>query len=245
MFSEFSACCDAEAAAVYDSRMNEVPQCIGIILDGNRRWAADKGLPKLSGHRLGYQKVLDTARWVRDRGVGHLVVYAFSTENWNRDKDEVDYLMTLLLEMARQPLDQLSREGVRIRFAGIRSMLPAPLQEEMLRIEEGSAGNDGLTLWVCISYGSRAEIVEAARALAEQGLEITEQSLRARFWTAGMPDPDIIVRTSGEQRLSNFLLWQAAYSELIFIKPYWPDFDEQMLDGVLEEFSRRKRRHGR
>lgn len=229
---------------MYDTQMNSVPECIGIIIDGNRRWAKEQGLPKLEGHRRGYEKVLDTARWVRDRGIRHMVVYAFSTENWNREKEEVDYLMALLLEMAQQPLDKLSDENVRVRFIGVLEMLPEELRQAIARIEERSKEHTALTLWICLSYGGRAEIVAAVKAAAGTGEEITEESLHRHFWSAEMPDPDIIIRTGGEQRLSNFLLWQVAYSELAFIKPFWPEFSEELLDGILEDFAGRSRRMG-
>ncbi len=223
----------------------EVPQCIGIILDGNRRWAKRNGLPKLEGHRRGYDKFVECTRWVRDRGIKHLIVFAFSTENWNREQEEVSYLMDLLQEIAQEPLRKLGEENIRIRFVGQLERLPQGLQESISRTEEGSKGNDALTAWVCISYGSRQEIIAAARDLAESGEEVTEESLHKHFWSAEMPDPDLIIRTSGEKRLSNFLLWQAAYSELFFIDPHWPDFSEAMLDEILQEYNERERRHGK
>ena len=224
--------------------MYQTPQCIGIILDGNRRWAKERGLPKLEGHRRGLERVIDCARWVRDRGIKHMVVYAFSTENWNRDAEEVSYLMTLFRGMAQKDLRELVKEGIRVRFIGTRDRLDPDLQEAMRRAEEESAHQSALTFWICLSYGGRAEITEAARAVASGGGDITEESLRAHFWSAEMPDPDIIIRPGGEIRLSNFLLWQAAYSELFFIKPYWPDFSEETLDGILKEYEARERRMG-
>ncbi len=227
--------------------MNETkkpPGCIGVILDGNRRWARVSGLPELEGHRRGYERFVECTRWVRDRGIKHLAVYAFSTENWNRKAEEVSYLMDLLYEVAQQPLRKLGEENIRIRFIGKLDMLPQKLREAMARTEEGSAQNDGLTAWVCISYGSRQEITAAAQYLAATGQTITEGSLRKHFWTADMPDPDLIIRPGGEKRLSNFLLWQAAYSELFFIDPYWPDFSEALLDQVLAEYAGRERRMG-
>lgn len=225
--------------------MSFPPHCIGIILDGNRRWATANGLPKLEGHRRGYERVMDCTRWVRDRGIAHLVVYAFSTENWNREKEEVTYLMNLLREMAQKGLHDLAKEGVRIKCIGTRDRIDADLRESIERVEKESEQNTAITLWVCLSYGGRAEIAAAAHQAASKGKEITEESLRAHFWSAGMPDPDIIIRPGGEMRLSNFLLWQAAYSELFFIKPYWPDFSEEILDSILEEYRDRERRMGR
>lgn len=223
----------------------KTPQCIGIILDGNRRWAKANGLPKLEGHRRGFDKLIECARWVRDRGIPHLAVFAFSTENWNREAEEVSYLMGLLREMAKTKIRDLEKEGVRVRFVGTRDRLAPDIREAIEEAEKASAANSRLTLWVCLSYGARTEITEAAESLRGSGEPITESALRAHFWSADMPDPDIVIRTSGEKRLSNFLLWQAAYSELFFIEPHWPDFSEQMLDDILAEYATRERRHGR
>lgn len=222
----------------------ESPKCLGIILDGNRRWAKEKGLPKLEGHRKGADRLVECARWVRDRGIGHLAVYAFSTENWNRAEEEVAYLMNLFLEIAEKGLRELSKENIRIRFIGSRDQLPEKLADAMVRLEKEGEKNS-FTLWICLSYGGRAEIVAAATKAAASGHPITEESLRSHFWSAEMPDPDIIVRTGGEKRLSNFLTWQSVYSELFFIDPKWPDFSEQDLDSIIEEFSIRERRRGK
>jgi len=224
--------------------MSSNPQCIGIILDGNRRWASERGLPKLEGHRRGYERLIDCVRWVRDRGIPHLAVFAFSTENWKRDQEEVSYLMNLLLELAQEPLKRLSEEHVCVRFIGKLDMLSQEIQDAIKTAESAPVEGARLTLWVCFSYGARLEIVEAARDLASQHIEITESSLREHFWSGEMPDPDIIIRPGGEKRLSNFLLWQAVYSELFFIDPYWPDFSEEMLDEILAEYATRERRLG-
>lgn len=217
-------------------------QCIGIILDGNRRWAKEKGLPTLEGHRQGFERLKDAARWVRDRGIPHLAVFAFSTENWKRSEEEVAYLMDIFREAIRAAKDELGKEGVRVRFIGERERFADDIQKGMHDAEEKTAHNDALTLWVCLSYGGRAEVIAAVKAA---GSNVTEESLRSHMWSAEMPDPDIIIRTSGEQRLSNFLLWQAAYSELFFIKPHWPAFSEELLDEVLREYAERERRHGK
>lgn len=218
--------------------------CIGFILDGNRRWARARNLPTLEGHARGFEVLKDTARWVRDRQIKHMVVYAFSTENWSRAEAEVGYLMDLFRKLISESAKELTDEGVRIRFAGQRERFATDIQEGMVRIEEESAGNEKMTLWVCLSYGGRAEIVAAAAAAAAVG-EITEGSIEKHLWTAGMPDPDIIVRTSGEKRLSGFMTWQSVYSELFFVEPHWPDFSEQLLDEILEEYEERERRHGK
>lgn len=225
--------------------MTSPVQNIAFILDGNRRWAKDKGLPKLMGHRAGFEKLEECVRWVRDRGIPHMAAYVFSTENWNREKEEVDYLMDLYREIAGEKFDELTKEGVAMRFVGKIDMLPKDLQDTIQKTLAKNPAAPKITVWICISYGSRAEIAAAAKSAAEVGEEITEENLRKYFWTADMPDPDIVVRTSGEERLSNFLMWQAAYSELFFIKPHWPDFSEKLLDEVLEEYTGRQRRHGK
>ena len=219
-------------------------QCIGIILDGNRRWAKERGLPKLEGHRRGFENLKEVARLVRDRSIPHLAVYAFSTENWNRAPEEVEYLMDIFRRAIKESREELGKEGVRVRFIGQRERFAEDMQKGMTETEEKTAHNDRLTLWICLSYGGRAEIAAAARSAAAAG-DITEETLRAHMWSAGMPDPDIIIRTSGEQRLSNFLLWQAAYSELFFVKEHWPAFAAEVLDRVLAEYAERERRHGK
>ena len=225
---------------------NRIPACIGIILDGNRRWAKEHGLPKLEGHRVGLLETLrNTVTFVQKRGVKHLVVYMFSTENWNREEAEVSYLMDLFRESIRTQMKELGEENVRVRFVGQRARFSEDLQSAMTDVEKDTAENDGITLWCCLSYGGRAEIVEAAKAAAASGEEITEESLSNHMWTSGMPDPDILIRTSGEQRLSGFLTWQSVYSELFFTDTKWPDFSEQEFDAILAEFAERERRHGK
>jgi undecaprenyl diphosphate synthase len=220
------------------------PECIGIILDGNRRWAKRAGVPTLEGHRRGADRLIECVRWVSDRGIKHLVVYAFSTENWNRMEEEVSYLMDLFRETAEGALKELSKDNVRIRFIGKLDMLPSDLQDTIRRLEETSAGNTAITLWICMSYGSRAEIAAAANAASAAGEQVTEESFSKYLWSAGMPDPALIIRTSGRNRLSNFVLWQAAYSELFFLDTLWPDFTEADLDRVLGEFADRTRTFG-
>lgn len=225
--------------------IGEPPVCVGIILDGNRRWAKEKGLPKLEGHRVGFGKLKDTVRCMRARGIQHLAVYLFSTENWNRESTEVAYLMDLFREVMKDELEALGKEGVRVRFVGQRERFSEDIQRLMNEVEKDTAHNSALTLWCCMSYGGRAEIVAAARAAVGAGEEITEESLARHLWTAGMPDPDIIIRTSGEQRLSGFLTWQSVYSELFFIDTKWPDFSEETLDVILAEYAGRERRRGK
>ena len=220
-------------------------QCVGIILDGNRRWAKERTLPQLEGHRAGFEKIKDTVRFVRASGVKHLAVYAFSTENWNRKPEEVSYLMDLFMEMAQKQMRDIGREGVRIRFAGQRARFSKELQQAMDEVEKETATHDAFTLWACLSYGGHAEIVAAARAVAAAGEEITEESLAHHLWTEGMPEPDIIIRTSGEKRLSGFLTWQSVYSELFFTDTKWPDFSEAEFNAILAEFAARERRRGK
>ncbi len=220
--------------------------CVGIILDGNRRWAKEHGLPKLEGHRVGLLETLKkTVRFVQARGIPHLAVYLFSTENWNREKTEVSYLMDLFRRVVKNEMEELKSAGVRVRFAGERERFSADIQAMMQDIEKDTGINSTLTLWCCMSYGGRAEIVAAARATAAAEEEITEESLSSHLWTAEMPDPDIIIRTSGEQRLSGFLTWQSVYSELFFTPTNWPDFSLEEFDAILAEYAERERRGGK
>ena len=222
-----------------------MPICVGIIMDGNRRWAKGRGLPKLEGHRAGLLGTLrNTVRHARERGIKHLIVYMFSTENWNREPAEVSYLMDLFRESIRKEMKDLGEEGVRIRFAGQRDRFSEDLQQAMDTTEKETMRNDAITLWCCLSYGGRAEIAAAAQAAATEGA-ITEEALSRKLWTEDMPDPDIIIRTGGEQRLSNFLPWQSVYSELFFTDTLWPDFKKEEFGAILTEFTLRERRRGK
>ncbi|OGG50314.1 di-trans,poly-cis-decaprenylcistransferase [Candidatus Kaiserbacteria bacterium RIFCSPHIGHO2_01_FULL_54_36] len=225
--------------------MNDVPACIGIILDGNRRWARENGLPSFEGHRRGVDNVAAIVRAARDLGVKHLIVYVFSTENWNRTKEEVSYLMDIFNSAIRERLSKLNDEGVAVRFIGQTERFSQTLQDAMRETEEKNPADPKITLWICLSYGGRAEIVQAARAAQKDGEELTEESLGKHLWTAGMPDPDLIIRTGGEHRISNFLLWQIAYSELFFTKKYWPEFEKSDLEDILNEYAERERRMGK
>lgn len=219
-------------------------QCIGIILDGNRRWAKEKELPSLDGHRQGFETLKAITHTAREQGIPHLAVFAFSSENWSRTEEEVSGLMGLLVEAATSGLKDIVSEGVRVRFVGDMSRLPSDVMTALEKVETESAPNRELTLWVCLSYGGRAEIVAATEAAsAHEGL-MTEELIRQHMWTAEMPDPDIIIRTGGQKRLSNFLLWQSAYSELFFLDMYWPDFTSADLTKVVEEYMGRKRNFG-
>ena len=219
--------------------------CVGIIPDGNRRWAKAKGLQTLEGHRAGVDTLKKTVRAVRDRGVKHLAVFAFSTENWGREQEEVSYLMNLFREFVKKEVKELGKEDIRIRIVGQRERFAPDLQEAMANAEKETAKNETITLWVCLSYGGRAEIAAAAGALAKKSVPVTEESLRAHMWSAEMPDPDIIIRTSGEKRLSGFLLWQSAYSELFFTDTLWPDFSPEEFDAICAEYATRERRNGK
>src|SRR3989344_2166724 len=226
------------------AEIKNIPKCIGLIPDGNRRWAKEHGLPTFEGHLKGAQIFEPIVLAARDFGIEHVAVYAFSTENWNRSKEEISYLMDLFLDTIKNFLARLAKENIAVRFVGERERFSEKLQNAMQEAEKNNPGTPALTLWLCLSYGGRADIVRAASSLAAEGKPIIEESLRSRLWTAGMPDTDLIIRTSGEQRISNFLLWQSAYSELFFPKVYWPDFTKKELELVLKEYAGRERRMG-
>lgn len=212
-------------------------------MDGNRRWAKSHNLPSLEGHRAGSNRLEECVRYVKARGIPHLIVYAFSTENWNRSEEEVSYLMRLILEGITYKAKKLSDEGARIRCIGLRAQLPASVLEAVEKIEQESAHNTALTVWICLSYGGRTELVAAANGAATLGT-ITEETLAKHLWTAEMPDPDLVIRTGGRHRLSNFLPWQTTYSELFFVDTLWPDFGEKEFDDILTTFAERIRTFG-
>ncbi len=225
----------------------ELPTCVGFIMDGNRRWAHAHGLTALEGHRKGYEALKHIIDVVHDSGIKHMVCYAFSTENWNRNEIEVRGLMELF-KYALSTIGetyQNSGKNISIRFIGERARFDSSLQESMAEIENKSPTNSGLTVWVALSYGGRAEILEAVNRAVEKGDAVTEESFEKLLWTSGMPDPDLIIRTSGEERLSNFLLWQSAYSELFFTETLWPDFGEREFQSILDEYGKRQRRNGK
>jgi undecaprenyl diphosphate synthase len=226
----------------------EVPGHVAIIMDGNGRWAKERGWSRSEGHRLGTENVRRVVRALAKRGVGYVTIYAFSTENWDRPAHEVHSLMELLGYTIESETSVLHAEGVRIRHLGRLDRLPESLQAAVERSVELTRHNTTINLSVAFDYGGREEIVGAARRLIESGVEahdITEQMLAAELYTAGMPDPDLIIRTAGEMRLSNFLLWQSAYAEYYSTSTLWPDFDEADLELALEEYDRRQRRFGR
>jgi undecaprenyl diphosphate synthase len=221
--------------------------CIAIILDGNGRWARSRGLPVADGHREGTRALRRTVEAAIDLGIGALVVYSFSTENWTRPPDEVDSLMEIFGETIERELPELARQGVRVRFFGRRDRAPEALQEQMAELEAETGANDRLDLWIAFDYGGRAELAEAARRLVNAGLrpeEIDEGTFAKALYEPDLPDPDLLIRTSGEQRISNFLLWQLAYAELVFVETLWPDFGAAELEAALAEYASRERRFG-
>jgi undecaprenyl diphosphate synthase len=224
-----------------------VARTVAIIMDGNGRWARRRGLPIAAGHRAGTKALRRTVEAAIDLGVETLAVYAFSTENWTRPPDEVDALMEIFAETIERELPDLARQGVRVRFLGRRDRAPAELQEMMSDLEAETAPNDRLDLWIAFDYGGRAELAEAARRLVDAGVaadEIDEDTFARALYAPDLPDPDLLIRTSGESRISNFLLWQLAYAELSFTECLWPDFGDEELRGALGDYARRRRRFG-
>lgn len=230
----------------------QILQHMAIIMDGNGRWAAKRGLPRSLGHKKGAERVQEIARAAGEMGIKYLTLYAFSTENWQRSAEEVDALMGLLRQYLKSELSELQKNDVRIIFIGERDMLPADISEAMYRLEAETQNNDKMTLCIALSYGSRQEIVGAVRkiaALAKRGdispEEIDEKMFSDMLYTKGIPDPDLVVRTSGEQRVSNYLLWQLAYAEFYFSDVLWPDFDRGELEKIVKNFQTRERRYGK
>jgi undecaprenyl diphosphate synthase len=230
-----------------ERELPDAARSIAIIMDGNGRWASRRRLPVAAGHRAGTRALRRTVEAAIDLGVESLCVYAFSTENWSRPSDEVDALMEIFIETIERELPDLAREGVRTRFIGRRDRANPELRAKMLRLEEQTAANERLQLWIAFDYGGRAEIVEAARRLVEEGIDprdIDENAIAARLYAPAMPEPDLLIRTSGELRISNFLLWQLAYTELVFLPVNWPEFDKRHIAEAVVEFRRRERRYG-
>ena len=227
----------------------KLPKHVAIIMDGNGRWAKKRMMPRSFGHRAGMERVKDIVRMSSDIGISALTLYAFSTENWKRPKEEVGVLMSLLIEYLRRELGELLKEGVRFRFVGMRDRLPAEVQSILDEAMESTRDNTGMDLCVLVNYGSRAEIVEAASLAAEEYAagkisEVNAEEFEKHLMTAGLPDPDFVIRTSGEQRISNLLLYQIAYAELYFTDVAWPDFDEKEYLAALQQFAGRNRRFG-
>jgi undecaprenyl diphosphate synthase len=216
-------------------------------MDGNGRWAAARGLPVAEGHREGARALRRTVEAAVDLGIESLAVYAFSTENWARPPDEVESIIELMDDTIERELPDLAKQGVRTRFFGRRDRVPADLQEKMGGLESETAHLDRLALWIAFDYGGRAELVDAARSLVAEGLrpeDVSEEALASRLYAPELRDPDLVIRTSGERRISNFLLWQSAYAELVFDDTLWPDFGEERLQAAVEEYGGRGRRFG-
>src|SRR5689334_9751480 len=231
---------------------SNLPRHIAIILDGNGRWAAQRGLPRTRGHETGAKAVRVAVRGCRERGIKYLTLYAFSIANWSRPKEEIEGLMRICTEFAEGERADLVERGVAVRIVGDLDDVPTKTRRAMERLVEDTSGGKAMTLALALSYGGRRDMVNAMRAIAVRaraGLvipeEITEDSLRSYLTTSAMPDPDLIVRTGGERRLSDFLLFEAAYAELFFSETLWPDFDESTLDEAIAAFGRRQRRYGR
>lgn len=242
-----------------NGNVNDI-QCIGVIIDGNRRWAKKRGLATMRGHEAGSKKLKEFLDWAREAGVRHIIAYVFSTENWHRSRYEVAYLMRLINRFFTRDLAELKKKKIRVRIAGDRSMFSRTIQDLMKRAEKETASFKDFTLALALSYGGRDEIVAAANALLalrgsqrKEGISqkhlpdklITKEEFASHLWTAGIPDPDLIIRTSGEMRLSNFLPWQSVYSELFFSPTFWPDVTKEEFLRVLEEYRSRQRRFGK
>ena len=227
------------------------PRHVAIIMDGNGRWAQARGLPRVAGHRRGADAVRRVIRGAGELGIPMLTLFAFSTENWTRPADEVSDLMGLLRHYLRNELEELSRNGARLRVIGDRDRLARDIVSDISDAEARTHANSRIDVNICINYGARDEILRAARNLARQAVsgeitpeQIDERRFESQLLTAGLPDPDLLVRTSGEQRISNFLLWQCAYAELVFVDTLWPDFGKEHLERAIAEFRRRERRYG-
>jgi undecaprenyl diphosphate synthase len=239
---------EAELLAKLD--LARLPRHVAVIMDGNGRWAQRKHLPRVAGHKVGTQTARTTIETCARLNIEALTLYAFSVENWRRPKTETDFLMQLLREYLRTEMPLIQRNNIRMRFLGRANELPAGVQQDMRNAEEKTAGNGGMVLCLALNYGGRAEIVDAANAiLAERatqgnGAGITEEDLSRHLYTNGLPDPDLLIRTSGEMRVSNFLLWQIAYAEIFVTETLWPDFNRARLLESFGEFQKRERRYG-
>lgn len=227
----------------------KIPYHLGIIIDGNRRWAKKRGLPDFKGHQKGYDNIEKIGERCRKKGIKVLTFYCFSTENWKRSKTEVSYLMKLLgRAFNKKNIKELQQKGIKLQVIGQNERLPKSLQKKIRQAEELTKNNKKGILNLAISYGGRAEIIQAIQKIVKKktpAKEITENLISKNLWTANLADPDLIIRTGGEQRLSNFLTWQSVYSEFYFTKKYWPEFTEKDLDKALKDFSRRQRKFGK
>lgn len=224
-----------------------VPEHLGLILDGNRRWARERGLPVIEGHRQGVKTLKKVLKSSIKHGIRYVSAYVFSTENWKRDRDEVQALMKLFMWILKHEVKELDREGIRLRVVGSKLELGHALVKAIHEAEERTKDNDRGTLLLCLDYGGQQEIVDAVKRIAELGYpseQITPELISKFLYAPDVPPVDLVIRTSGEQRISNFMLWESAYSELIFDKTKWPDFDEECLQAALDEYANRHRRFG-
>ena len=222
-----------------------LPRHLGVILDGNRRWAKANNLPALEGHKKGFEAVKSIVQAVKEKGIKTLTLFCFSTENWNRSKEEVDYLMDIFKKSLSDYFLEFGKENVRIKIIGQKNLFSKDIQSRMEEVERQTQDNNRMTLNLALSYGGRAEIVDAIKKIVKSGIDpdkITEETVKENLWTS---DVDLIIRTGGEQRLSGFLLWQAAYSEFLFVKKYWPEFSQSDLDAALDDYASRQRRFGK
>lgn len=224
----------------------KIPRSISIIMDGNRRWAREHNLPTLEGHRMGYKKLKEVTDWVDEAGIKFLTVYAFSTENWNRTKKEVVYLMDLFRWVLREEIEEFKNKNIRISVVGEKELLPDDIQKEVLRVEKETKNLTGLHVVLAISYGGRSEIVSAVnKIIKDKKNDVSENDFAKYLWTKDIPDPDLIIRSGGEKRLSNFLPWQSAYSELFFIDTHWPAFTKEEFYSILQEYTLRVKHYGK
>lgn len=225
--------------------MPNAPRSIGVIMDGNRRWARERGLSTLKGHEAGAQKILELTEWASESGIEEIILYTFSTENWNRSPEEVGYLMELLETFLKDKTKDFVASGIQLRVIGDLSRVSTSMQEAMRQAAEQTKDGTKGTLALAFSYGGRAEILSAVNHLIDKGGSVDEERFSAALWSAGLKDPDLILRTGGDMRLSNFLPWQSVYSELFFTDTKWPDLSKEEFQRVLTEFSERERRHGK
>jgi undecaprenyl diphosphate synthase len=237
--------------ALSPQALANLPTHVAVIMDGNGRWAKQRGLPRVEGHRNGVESVRTIVRSAGELGIKFLTLYAFSVENWNRPKDEVDTLMKFLARFLKNEIGELNKSNVRLEAIGQIWRLPEFVQEQLAKTKAALAKNNGLTLVLALSYGGRTEIVEATRAVADKvksgqldPAEITERVIADHLYTRHWPDPDLLIRTSGEVRVSNFLLWQISYAEFVVTETLWPDFRKSQFHAALEEYARRHRRFG-
>jgi len=223
---------------------NSIPSHIAIIMDGNGRWAKERNLKRTAGHEKGAEVVRDITTHCAKVGVKYLTLYAFSTENWQRPRLEVEYLMKLLEKYLKKEVDVYIKNNIQFKAIGDLNRFSKALQKRIKETEEKTSGNTGLTQVLALNYGSKDEIVRAVKKLNEKNLEVNEENIEANLDTAGIPNVDVMIRTSGEVRLSNYLLWQNAYSEMFFTQTYWPDFDSHELDDIISDYTKRERRFG-